>query len=368
MPVSLTTLCAVQASVATSGCFGMVGALFLSKYIGEANAEKGKRKGKTSRSKSGQDCVSDEDSEEVPPPPKPEARRRKSRSAADGSNRRKSIPGREQFLQGSMDDDLLFSATQWGFSMEDARAQAEQIAEMKSALTPQEVLSELQKGNARFWTGSAARPEMTAFERRALIKSQFPTVAVLGCSDSRVPVEIVFDQGLGDIFVVRVAGNILDTSTQASLQYAIRHLKVKVVVVMGHEGCGAIKASLSPIEGIEKEPKILADLLKNIKGGLDGDRLNWARDMRARDREAVVNNVSQQVVALTKDPVVIDKVNSDEVIVVGAFYEISSGIVDFFYEVSSIMQKQVSPDGDVQPDKGVSSRFDPATGHVSMAK
>merc|ERR1719213_647354 len=120
--------------------------------------------------------------------------------------------------------------------MEDARAHAEEIASAKSLRSPREVLEDLQKGNARFWMGVATRPEKSAFERRALIVQQYPSVAVLGCSDSRVPVEIVFDQGLGDLFVVRVAGNHLDTATHASLQYAILHLKVKVVVVLGHEG------------------------------------------------------------------------------------------------------------------------------------
>merc|ERR1719343_428784 len=105
---------------------------------------------------------------------------------------------------------------------------------------------------------------MSAFERRALISKQFPSVAVLGCSDSRVPVEIVFDQGLGDMFVIRVAGNCLDTATTASLQYAVHHLKVKVLIVMGHELCGAVKASQLPMDAIDKEPETLGRLLKSM--------------------------------------------------------------------------------------------------------
>merc|ERR550514_1379463 len=105
---------------------------------------------------------------------------------------------------------------------------------------------------------------MSAFERRALIKSQFPSVALLGCSDSRVPVEIVFDQGLGDMFVVRVAGNVLDTATSASLQYAVVHLKVKVLVVLGHEGCGAVKAAGLPTEKLQEEPPELFRALMKL--------------------------------------------------------------------------------------------------------
>merc|ERR1719510_868932 len=122
--------------------------------------------------------------------------------------------------------------------MEEARNLADEGHEKAKMQSPPQVLSDLQKGNARFWMGTARRPESSAFERRALISKQFPLTAILGCSDSRVPTEIVFDQGLGDMFVIRVAGNCLDTTTTASLQYAVNHLKVKVVVVMGHEGCG----------------------------------------------------------------------------------------------------------------------------------
>ena len=109
----------------------------------------------------------------------------------------------------------------------------------------------------RFWSGAANRPEKSAFERRALINKQFPSTAILGCSDSRVPTEIVFDQGLGDMFVVRGAGNSLEMATTASLQYAVHHLKVKVLVVMGHEACGAVKAAALPDDVLKNEPPAL---------------------------------------------------------------------------------------------------------------
>merc|ERR1719436_360990 len=112
--------------------------------------------------------------------------------------------------------------------MEEARKQAELAHQVSMSRTPAVVLAEMQRGNVRFWSGAATRPEASAFERRALITKQWPSVAVLGCSDSRVPIEIIFDQGLGDVFVIRVAGNLLDTSTFASVQYAVHHLKVKV--------------------------------------------------------------------------------------------------------------------------------------------
>jgi len=199
----------------------------------------------------------------------------------------------------------------------------------RSLMDPIEVLHELQKGNARFWSGAAKRPELNAFQRRALIMQQTPSIAVLGCADSRVPIEIVFDQGLGDIFVVRVAGNCVDTATSGSLSYAVKYLGVKVLLVMGHEGCGAIKAAQLPHDEINKESAHLASMLRSLKEGLTLPSLKLIRDSRAADREAVVCNVKIQAAKLLEDDddVIAQKVRSKELIVVGAFYEISSGIV-----------------------------------------
>lgn len=222
-----------------------------------------------------------------------------------------------------------------GFSMEDARKLAD--AEHQEALqkTPQDVLADLQKGNVRFWTGQANRPEKSIFQRRALMSKQFPLVAILSCADSRVPAEIVFDQGLGDMFVVRVAGNCLDTASLASLQYAINHLKVKLVLVMGHEACGAVKAAGLPADDIAKEPQALGRLLNSLKGGLDHKRLESVHDTRSYDREAVVTNVRRQIEQLSKDDGIMAKINNNDLMCVGGFYQISSGIVDFFSELSA---------------------------------
>jgi len=191
-----------------------------------------------------------------------------------------------------------------------------------------------------------------------------------------------------------VAGNILGTSVTASLQYAIEHLKVKVVIIMGHEGCGAVKASLRPDAEVDQHPKELSQMLYKIKGNLNQESLSVIKDSRARDREAVVENVQSQVVLLTQDHRVMEKVNNEELIVVGAFYEISSGIVDFFYEVSSkhnigpqpgcldrVNSESLQPEspkrhsteeskgsGGATPSvRGVQSRFDPSTNEVTDA-
>jgi carbonic anhydrase len=227
-------------------------------------------------------------------------------------------------------NDLQDDAIRQGFSMKEAMSHSEQSAQQAKARTPEQVLGALQKGNTRFWMGVAKRPELSAFERRALIVRQHPSVAILGCSDSRVPIEIVFDQGLGDIFVIRVAGNCLDQTTMGSLEYATVHLGVKVLMVMGHEGCGAVKASRLPIEAIDKESELLGALLKSIKGGLDESRLSQIMDQRACDREAVVSNVKVQVRTLCDNRCVQQAVKNKQLLVCGAFYDMSSGIVDFF--------------------------------------
>lgn len=238
-----------------------------------------------------------------------------------------------------------------GFSMDEALEKADAGHEIAKGTPPAEVLSALQKGNIRFWMGTPSRPETSAFERRALISKQFPLTAILGCSDSRVPTEIVFDQGLGDMYVVRVAGNCLDNTTAASLEYAVYHLKVKVLIVLGHEGCAAIKAAQLPDRDIAKEPECLGNLLSSLKRGLCEASLKAVRDAKAHDREAVTTNVKRQVEKLTEDKGIMEKVKKEELIIVGAFYEISSGIVDFFHEVEapSMLKRQPSP--------GVFTRF-----------
>merc|ERR1712183_314411 len=129
----------------------------------------------------------------------------------------------------------------------------EEHAAHKATLSPGDVLKNLQNGNARFWMGQAAKPDMDAMERRALTITQTPKVAVLGCSDSRVPIEIIFDQGPGDVFTIRVAGNAFGGFCASSVDYAVLHLKVKVVMVLGHEGCGAVRAAMLPTSDIKKE-------------------------------------------------------------------------------------------------------------------
>ena len=220
-------------------------------------------------------------------------------------------------------DQKLADAIRHGATMEEIAALKEPVAR-----TPTEAIRALKLGNSRFFGGLARRPELSANERRSQILSQTPFAAVLGCSDSRVPIEIVFDQGLGDIFVIRVAGNVVEPATAGSLEYAIAHLKSRVLVVMGHEGCGAVKAAMLPAAQRNREPENVRFLLDRIVPAVS--RMPAIRDNKAKMREAVIANVRLQVNALKQNPVVRDAVARGQIAVIGAYYEITSGAVDIF--------------------------------------
>ena len=208
-------------------------------------------------------------------------------------------------------------------------ATMEEIAKLKDpvATNPEEAIRALKTGNARFFSGQAQRPEASAAERRAQILGQTPFGVVLSCSDSRVPTEIVFDQGLGDLFITRVAGNVIDRTTLGSIEYAVGHLKTHVVVVMGHEGCGAVKAALLPAEARARETENIQFLLDQIVPSIE--KLPAIRDEKAKMREAVIANVRVQVQNLRRVPFIQEAINSERIAVLGAFYEITSGAVDF---------------------------------------
>ncbi|MEO5719914.1 MAG: carbonic anhydrase [Chthoniobacterales bacterium] len=208
-------------------------------------------------------------------------------------------------------------------------ATIEEIAKLKEpgAKTPAEAIRALKAGNARFFSGTARRPELSANERRAQILQQTPFAVVLGCSDSRVPTELVYDQGLGDIFSVRVAGQVMEPGTAGSIEYAVGHLKTKLLVIMGHEGCGAVKAAMLPESDRNAEPENVRFLLDKIEPAVN--KLPKIRDTKAKMREAVVANVRRHVALAKENPVVQAAVAKKDLAVIGAFYEISSGQVDF---------------------------------------
>lgn len=208
-------------------------------------------------------------------------------------------------------------------------ATMEDIARLKDpgANSPSEALQALKSGNTRFYSGTPQRTALAANERRAQIMSQTPFAVVLGCADSRVPVELIFDQGPGDIFGIRVAGNVVEPGTLGSIEYAIKHLKVHLVVILGHEGCGAVTAAMLDAQQRGLEPENVRFLLDRIVPAVRD--LPVLRDTKARMREAVVRNVHHQIEQLRQNPVVSAATSRGHIEIIGAFYEIGSGAVDF---------------------------------------
>jgi carbonic anhydrase len=183
-------------------------------------------------------------------------------------------------------------------------------------------VQELHAGNVRHAGGWPTQPHQTRERRLEIASVQRPFAAVLGCSDSRVPPEIVFDQGLGDLFVVRTAGHVVDHVVLASLEYAVEHLKVPLIVVLGHTRCGAVEAA---IEGGE-HPGHLGRLVEAIRPAVEA-----AEDERAHllDR-AVRENVIRVVAELEASrPVLAYLVQEETVSIVGAVYALETGRVEF---------------------------------------
>jgi carbonic anhydrase len=193
------------------------------------------------------------------------------------------------------------------------------------AVAPKEALNRLVEGNTRFVSGKAKHPRQDAATRKHLTSGQQPFATVLSCSDSRVPPELVFDQGIGDLFVVRVAGNIGGEDDLGSVEYAVEHLNTSLVVVMGHEMCGAVTAALAPDSVRKREADGIQQMLAHVLPSLVGiDRSLPPAEQVHRGVEA---NVRASVEHLRNTQELREKIASGKLNVVGAVYELETGKV-----------------------------------------
>jgi carbonic anhydrase len=191
------------------------------------------------------------------------------------------------------------------------------------AVAPAEAISKLKEGNGRYTSGNLQHPGQTTERRTELAKNQHPFSVVLSCSDSRVPPEIVFDQGLGDLFVVRVAGNVIDDHGLGSIEYAIDHLGVRLILILGHQSCGAVKAAKETIAAKGKAPGHIQSLVNAIRPAVEA---TLKGDLEATT-QANVKNVVQALRLST--PILKPKIDSREVEVIGAYYSVDTGAVTF---------------------------------------
>jgi carbonic anhydrase len=217
-------------------------------------------------------------------------------------------------------------------------------------VAPAEAISRLKEGNGRFTAGNLQHPhessdereymasnshenasmlflgvtDAQAAKRRAeLTKSQHPFAIIVSCSDSRVPPEIVFDQGLGDLFVLRVAGNVINDESVGSIEYAVDHLAVRLIVVLGHQRCGAVKAAKETVAAKAKAPGHIESLVKAIRPAVEAT----VNGNLEATMEANVKNVVQAL--RSSAPILKTKVDSGEVQVIGGYYSLDTGAVTF---------------------------------------
>src|SRR5213596_1212417 len=191
------------------------------------------------------------------------------------------------------------------------------------AAAPAEAISKLKEGNGRYTSGNLQHPGQTTERRSELTKSQHPFAVIVSCSDSRVPPEIVFDQGLGDLFVVRVAGNVIDDHSLGSIEYAVDHLGVRLIVVLGHQSCGAVKAAKETIAAKGKAPGHIQSLITAIQPAVEAT----AKEDLDATIKANVKNVVQALRSST--PILKAKVDSGDVQVIGGYYSLDTGSVTF---------------------------------------
>jgi carbonic anhydrase len=240
----------------------------------------------------------------------------------------------------------MLSANQFAQAADPAHSDQPMVA-------PADAISKLKEGNSRYTRGNQQHPhesseersymatnsyenagmaflgmtaEQAAKRRAELIKTQHPFAAILSCSDSRVPPEIVFDQGLGDLFIVRVAGNVINDEGLGSIEYAVDHLGTRLIVVLGHQSCGAVKAAKETIAAKGKAPGHIESLVTAIKPAVEATEKG--------DLETTIKaNVEHVVQALrSSTPILKAKVDSGDIRVIGGYYSLDTGAVTFLDE------------------------------------
>ena len=190
-------------------------------------------------------------------------------------------------------------------------------------LSAKEAIQKLKEGNKRFVKNQASHPDESLERKKEMLKGQHPFVVILSCSDSRVPPELIFDQGLGDIFEIRNAGNVLNPHVIGSIEYAVMHCGVKLIVIMGHQDCGAINATLSGVS----ETKYIQALEDSIQPAVENCK---AKGLEINSDNVVKAHVMQDIEELMEqDLELVQYMKKHNVKIVPAYYHLDSGKVDF---------------------------------------
>ena len=191
----------------------------------------------------------------------------------------------------------------------------------------------LSEGNERFVAGTPEHPSQSIEHRASLAAGQKPTAVVFGCADSRVAAEIIFDQGLGDMFVVRTAGQVIDSAVLGSIEYALAVLDVPLIVVLGHDSCGAVKATLSALDDGEVPGGFVLDIVERVTPSILLARKEGLSSIEEFEARHVVETTSQLV---DRSKLISQKVDSGSVAIVGLTYHLSDGKVVLRHRIGDI--------------------------------
>lgn len=200
-------------------------------------------------------------------------------------------------------------------------------------IDPASALSLLREGNLRFVTETSRHPNQDAKTRAALASGQKPHSIILSCSDSRTTPEIIFDQGLGDLFVVRVAGNVADSCAVASIEYAVDHLGTKLILVLGHDACGAVTAALEKPASASSGSSDLDRLVATIQANIRQDNQIGLKEDSPKSvlEHAIKANVEATTKALaSRSTVIPEAIARDNLLLTGGIYHLGTGKVKFY--------------------------------------
>jgi carbonic anhydrase len=200
---------------------------------------------------------------------------------------------------------------------------------MTHPISPDDALAILKRGNESYLRGESVKPEQIAPERRLeQAVSQQPFCVLVGCSDSRVPPELLFGRGLGELFIVRNAGNVVDLAAMGSIEYGVTVLGVPLIVVLGHERCGAVAAAIDVVEHDTNLPGSIGQIVEPIIPAVLRAQRSGNEDLLTRSVKA---NVARVVDRLKHtEQLLSDRVHAGTLKVVGAYYNLQTGSVNFF--------------------------------------
>ena len=234
-----------------------------------------------------------------------------------------------RFLRTSVALGLALLAWAAPLAAEEAPPRRERVLTQaeQEALTPQQVLTALESGNERFVAGAVTKRDHSKLVRDA-VNGQYPKAVILSCLDSRIPVEDVFDRGLGDIFVARVAGNFVNTDILGSMEFACKVAGAKAIVVLGHTKCGAIMGACDNVQ-LGNLTSMLSNLMPAVKaipapaGGPSSQNVAFVQQVADKNVELTIEAIKKQ------SPVLNEMLENGEIAIVGAMYDVETGKVSF---------------------------------------